>query len=73
METMTVAIGIERVRSDDDALSQDGFETILRDAALGYGDIPRQAVTIESCFERVWSDTDELQNMQFPRILKQAV
>ena len=72
MEIMTLEFGVERVWSDNDALSRDGYKETPYDKALfGQGVIPGKNVTIGSCFERAWSDADALPSMQSP-ILKKA-
>jgi hypothetical protein len=58
METMELELGIERVWSDSDALSQTGYETVV---ATGPAAVLSETVRLEATFERLWSDDDALQ------------
>ncbi len=61
METVTVEVGIERVWSDNDFMSQDGYGTVAHEV-VGWPVIaPSGIVKLESTFERLWSNEDEVQ------------
>ena len=73
MEIMKLEFGIERVWSDNDALSWGGFKAMPDGAASsGHQSIPGENVTIGGCIERIWSNADALVNIQSPRLLKKA-
>ncbi len=68
MKTMALEVGLERVWSDSDALSQEGYAIIT---AAAPGTILREAAKLETAFERLWTDEDALQATE-PRKMKMA-
>jgi len=72
METMKVEVGIERVWSDSDALSQVGYGAGPHDVAVRPASALREAIRLAAVFERLWSDEDSLQVARSLGMLKIA-